>query len=180
MSFILDALKKSEAERQRQRAARMLAERVGGAYAYGIEFFIAAYSGNPYEQFVFINRAFGPYGWAYFIMFTCNAIIPQLFWFKKVRSTVGVVFLLSLLINVGMWFERFVIIVTSLSHEYEPFAWGVYRPSMVEMGILIGSFAWFGFWFLLFPRLLPAVAIAELKEVLPLPYRPRPQEGGAD
>jgi molybdopterin-containing oxidoreductase family membrane subunit len=101
-------------------------------------------------------------------------------WFKRVRHSIPALFAISIFINIGMWFERYVIIVTSLSHEYEPFAWGVYRPSIVEMGIMIGSFAWFGFWFLLFTRLLPAVAIAELKEVLPLPYRPRAQEGGAD
>jgi molybdopterin-containing oxidoreductase family membrane subunit len=78
---------------------------------------------------------------------------------------------ISLFINIGMWFERFVIIVVSLSHEYEPFAWGIYRPSVVEIAILLGSFAWFGFWFLLFTRIIPPVAVAELKEVMPAPIR---------
>ncbi|MFW5905088.1 MAG: hypothetical protein ACOCUZ_02615, partial [bacterium] len=104
-------------------------------------------------------------------MLICNGIVPQLMWFKRVRHSIPALFVISLFINIGMWFERFVIIVTSLHHEYEPFAWGMYRPSLTEMGILIGSFAWFGFWFLLFTRLLPPVAIAELKEVIPPPMR---------
>ena len=149
-------------------------------YAYLTEFFMAWYSAEEPERGMFWNRLFGHYWWATWIMLVCNGLVPVLLWFKRVRHSISALFVISIFINIGMWFERFVIIVTSLSHEYEPFAWGVYRPSMVEMGILIGSFAWFGFWFLLFTRLLPAVAIAELKEVLPLPYRPRPQEGGAD
>ncbi len=149
-------------------------------YAYLTEFFMAWYSAEEPERGVFWNRLFGHYWWATWIMLVCNGLVPVLLWFRRVRHSISALFVISIFINIGMWFERFVIIVTSLSHEYEPFAWGVYRPSMVEMGILIGSFAWFGFWFLLFTRLLPAVAIAELKEVLPLPYRPRPQEGGAD
>jgi molybdopterin-containing oxidoreductase family membrane subunit len=149
-------------------------------YAYLTEFFMAWYSAEEPERAMFWNRLFGHYWWATWIMLVCNGLVPILLWFKRVRHSISALFVISIFINIGMWFERFVIIVTSLSHEYEPFAWGVYRPSMVEMGILVGSFAWFGFWFLLFTRLLPAVAIAELKEVLPLPYRPRPQEGGAD
>jgi hypothetical protein len=94
-------------------------------------------------------------------------------WFRRVRNSIPALFVISIFINIGMWFERFVIIVTSLVHEYEPFAWGVYRPALVEMLILAGSFCWFGFWFLLFLRLLPPVAIAELKEVIPAPMRKR-------
>ena len=140
-------------------------------YAYAQEFFMAWYGGVKVEKFAFINRAFGQYAWAYWIMISCNCIAPQILWFKRCRTSIPVLFVLSVLINIGMWFERFVIIVTSLHHEYEPFAWGVYRPSLPEMGIVIGSFAWFGFWFLLFTRLIPPVAIAELKEVLPTPMR---------
>ena len=100
-------------------------------------------------------------------------MIPVLLWFKRVRHSIAALFVISIFVNIGMWFERFVIIVTSLSHEYMPFAWGNYRPSTTEMGIMVGSFAWFGMWFLLFVRLLPPVAIAEIKEVLPAPLRPR-------
>jgi molybdopterin-containing oxidoreductase family membrane subunit len=88
-----------------------------------------------------------------------------------VRHSIPALFVISLFINIGMWFERFVIIIVSLSHEFEPFAWGLYRPSVVEMSIVIGSFGWFSFWFLLFTRLIPPVAVAELKEVLPAPIR---------
>jgi len=140
-------------------------------YAYLTEFFMAWYSGEPPERQVFWNRLFGPYWWATWIMLTCNGVIPIMLWFRRVRNSIAALFVITLFINIGMWFERFVIIVTSLSHEYEPFAWGVYRPSLVEMGILVGSFCWFGFWMLLFTRLLPPVAIAELKEVLPAPFK---------
>ena len=98
-------------------------------YAYAIEFFIAWYSGNPYEQFAFINRAFGPYAWAYWTMVSCNVISPQLFWFKKVRTN-PVLFVVSIFVNIGMWFERFVIVVTSLHRDFLPSSWGYYsRPA---------------------------------------------------
>ena len=142
-------------------------------YAYVIEFFMAWYSGEPAERGSFWNRAFGHYWWATWIMLICNGFIPLILWFRRVRRSIAALFVISIFINIGMWFERFVIIVTSLSHEFEPWAWGLYRPSVVEMGILIGSFAWFGFWFLLFTRLLPPVAIAEMKEVVPPPLRRR-------
>ena len=142
-------------------------------YAYLIEFFMAWYSGEPAERGSFWNRAFGHYWWATWIMLICNGFIPLILWFRRVRRSIAALFVISIFINIGMWFERFVIIVTSLSHEFEPWAWGLYRPSVVEMGILIGSFAWFGFWFLLFTRLLPPVAIAEMKEVVPPPLRRR-------
>ena len=142
-------------------------------YAYLTEFFMAWYSGEPPERGVFWNRVFGPYWWATWTMLVCNGMVPILLWFKRVRRSIAALFVISIFVNIGMWFERFVIIVTSLSHEYEPFAWGMYRPSITEMGIVLGSFGWFCFWFLLFTRLLPPVAIAELKEVLPAPLRRR-------
>ncbi len=141
------------------------------SYAYLTEYFLAWYSGEPPERGVFWNRAFGTYWWANWIMLTCNAFVPMMLWFKRVRRSLAALFVISIFINIGMWFERFVIFVTSLSHEYQPWAWGVYRPSWVEMGIMVGSFGWFSFWFLLFIRLMPPVAIAELKEVLPPPMR---------
>jgi Ni/Fe-hydrogenase subunit HybB-like protein len=136
-------------------------------YAYAIEFFIAWYGGNPYERFAFINRAFGPYWWAYWTMVTCNVISPQLFWFKKIRTHMGAVFALSIVVNIGMWFERFVIIVTSLHRDYLPSSWGYFRPTMVDVCTFVGSFGLFLFLFLLFIRFLPMLAIAEIKSITP-------------
>jgi len=145
-------------------------------YAYLVEFFMAWYSGEEVERSSFWNRCFGPYWWATWTMLVCNALVPILLWFRRVRHSIPALFVISLFINIGMWFERFVIIVTSLSHEFMPFAWGLYRPSGTEMAIVVGSFGWFFFWFLLFTRILPPVAIAELKEVLPAPKRGRRKE----
>jgi Ni/Fe-hydrogenase subunit HybB-like protein len=142
-------------------------------YAYLNEFFMAWYSAEDPERRMFWNRLFGHYWWATWIMLICNGFIPIMLWFKRVRHSVAALFVLTIFINIGMWFERYVIIVTSLSTEYLPFAWGVYRPSVTEMGIVVGTFGWFFFWFLLFIRLLPPVALAEIKEVLPPPMRPR-------
>jgi len=134
--------------------------------AYGTEFFIAWYSGNEYERFVFFNRAFGPYAVCYWIMVSCNVVSPQLMWFKKVRENLGLVFVLSLLINVGMWFERFVIIVTSLHRDFLPSSWQSYAPTSIEVATLIGSFGLFFTGFLLFCRYLPVIAISEVKGVI--------------
>ena len=136
-------------------------------YAYGIEFFIAWYGSNPYEGFAFINRAFGHYAWAYWIMITCNVITPQFFWFKSVRKNIVLVWILSIFVNVGMWFERFVIIVTSLARDYLPSSWGYYSPSAVEIFTFFGTFGVFGVLFLLFIRFLPIMPMAELKAVMP-------------
>jgi molybdopterin-containing oxidoreductase family membrane subunit len=136
------------------------------ALAYTTEFFTAQYSGNQYEQFVFLNRAFGPYGWAYWTMVGCNVLVPQLLWFRGVRSHFGAVFAISVLINVGMWFERFVIIVTSLHRDFLPANWASYTPTIVEVATLAGSFGLFFTCFLLFCRVLPVIAMAEVKGVL--------------
>ena len=136
-------------------------------YAYGLEFFTAWYSGNSYEYFVFVNRATGPYAWAYWTMVTCNVIVPQAFWFKWARTTPWFMFIVAVLVNVGMWFERFVIIVTSLSRDFLPSSWGMFYPTWVDIGMLIGSFGLFFTLFLLFCRFLPMVAVAEVKQVLP-------------
>jgi molybdopterin-containing oxidoreductase family membrane subunit len=134
-------------------------------YAYGMEFFIAWYSGNPFEQFVFINRAFGPYAWAYWIMISCNVIIPQLFWFKKIRRTIPIMLVIVILVNVGMWFERFVITVTSLHRDFLPSSWGYFVPSIYDLGTLIGSFGLFFTLVLIFTKTLPVVAMSEIKAV---------------
>jgi molybdopterin-containing oxidoreductase family membrane subunit len=134
--------------------------------AYATEFFIAAYSNNPYEQFTFINRMFGPFGWAYWTMVSCNVITPQLFWFRRIRTNLAAVFVLSLFVNVGMWFERFVIIVTSLHRDYLPSSWADYAPTSIELATFAGSFGLFFTAFLLFCRVLPVIAIGEVKAVV--------------
>ena len=136
-------------------------------YAYSMEFFIAWYGGNPYELYAFKNRAFGPYWWAYWTMVSCNVICPQLFWFRKVRTNMLVVFILSIFVNIGMWFERFVIIVTSLHRDYMPSNWGYFKPTWVDVWQFIGTFGLFLTLFLLFMRFLPMIAIAEVKGVTP-------------
>ena len=135
-------------------------------YAYAMEFFIAWYSGVQPEQFTFINRAFGPYSWAYWIMVSCNVIFPQLFWIKKIRRTIPIMFVIAVFVNVGMWFERFVITVTSLSRDYLPSSWAYYTPTLTDGAILIGSFGLFFTLMLLFTKTLPVVSIAEVKAVL--------------
>jgi molybdopterin-containing oxidoreductase family membrane subunit len=136
-------------------------------YAYAMEFFIAWYSGNPYEQFTFINRAFGPYAWAYWTMITCNVLSPQLFWFKKFRTSVPLLFILSIFVNIGMWFERFVIVASSLHRDFLPSSWGYYKPTFWDVSLFAGSFGLFFFMFCLFLRFLPMVATAEVKTVMP-------------
>ena len=131
--------------------------------AYGTEFFMAFYSGNPYEQFVFKNRAFGPLSGAYWTMVSCNVLIPQLLWFRRVRTSLPLVFGIVILVNVGMWFERFVIIVTSLHRDFLPSSWAHYIPSTIEIATFVGSFGLFFTCFLLFCRVAPAIAIAEVK-----------------
>lgn len=134
--------------------------------AYITEFFIAWYSGVEYELFAFINRATGPYWWAYWTMMTCNVITPQLFWIKKIRTNPLVTFIISIFINIGMWFERFVIVVTSLHRDYLPSSWSMYRPTLVEVGIFIGTLGLFFTCFFLFIKFFPVIAIAEIKSVL--------------
>jgi len=134
--------------------------------AYTTELFMAWYSGNPYERFTFMNRAFGPYSWAYWLMFSCNVFVPQIFWFKRMRKSVVVLFIASLLVNVGMWFERFNIVVTSLHRDYLPSSWSMYAPTLIELGILLGSFGLFFTCYLLFVRVAPVIAIHEVKHTL--------------
>ena len=136
-------------------------------YAYAMEFFIAWYGANPYESFAFTNRAFGPYWWAYWIMVTCNVVSPQLFWFKKIRTSVPAMMTVAFFVNVGMWFERFVITVTSLAADFLPSSWGMYWPTWVDIATLLGSFGLFFSLFLLFIRWLPMVAMAEVKMIMP-------------
>jgi len=135
-------------------------------YGYAMELFMAWYSGNHFERFVFLNRAFGPYAWAYWTMISCNVLLPQLFWFKKIRRSIPMMLFIVIFVNVGMWFERFVIIVTSLHRDFLPSSWRMYTPTLVDLGILLGSFGLFFTLVLLFTRTLPVVSMAEVKAVI--------------
>lgn len=134
-------------------------------YAYAMEFFIAWYGGVQAELFVFINRALGPYAWAYWIMVSCNVIFPQFFWFRRFRRSIPVMMVIVILVNVGMWFERFVITVTSLHRDFLPSSWGYYTPTLYDAGILLGSFGLFFTLVILFTKSLPVVSISEVKAV---------------
>lgn len=133
------------------------------SFAYTMEFVIAAYSANEMEQYVFLNRLQGPYAWAFWTMFICNVVSPHFMWFKKLRTNIYVLFIISIVVNIGMWFERFVIIVTSLHRDYLPSSWDLYTPTWADYTVFIGSFGWFFFWYLIFVRILPQIAIAEVK-----------------
>ncbi|MBP9682920.1 MAG: polysulfide reductase NrfD [Bacteriovorax sp.] len=134
-------------------------------FAYATEFFIAWYGGNEYERYAFVNRATGPYAWAYWTMVACNVISPQFLWVRAIRTNLKLVFIISIFINIGMWFERFVIITTSLHRDYLPSSWAMYSPTWVEVCTFIGSFGLFFTLFLLFVRFLPAIAVSEVKGV---------------
>lgn len=134
--------------------------------AYLTELFIAWYSGYVYEQFAFFNRALGPYWWSYFGMMFCNVISPQFFWKKSWRRNLTLTFFLSIVVNIGMWFERFVIIATTLARDYLPSSWSLYSPSWVEIGIFIGTMGLFFTCYLIFARVAPVVAVAEIKHIL--------------
>jgi molybdopterin-containing oxidoreductase family membrane subunit len=136
-------------------------------FAYATEMFIAYYSGNMWEQYAFMNRALGPYWWAYWIMVSCNVITPQLFWFKKCRTNPWIIVTLCIFVNIGMWFERFVIVVTSLGRQMLPATWDYFSPTFWDIGVLAGSFGLFFTLFLLFFRYLPVVSITEVKGASP-------------
>jgi predicted flap endonuclease-1-like 5' DNA nuclease/Ni/Fe-hydrogenase subunit HybB-like protein len=151
--------------------------------AYLTELFMSWYSGVEYESYAFINRATGPYWWAYASMMTCNVISPQLMWFKKLRRSLLFTFFISIVVNIGMWFERFVIIVTSLHQDYLPSSWSMFHPTWTDIGIYIGTIGLFFVFYLAFARYFPILPIAELKTILkssgesykndPAPVRPK-------
>ncbi|MEY3576466.1 MAG: polysulfide reductase NrfD, partial [Bacteroidota bacterium] len=136
--------------------------------AYLTELFMAWYSQVPFEQDIFFKyRIAGPYGWSYWLMMTCNVISPQLFWSRKLRRNVLFTFIMSIIVNIGMWFERFVIIVSSLYRDYLPSSWSIYyRPTIWEIGFYVGTFGLFFTCFFLFAKYFPVIAIAEIKYVL--------------
>jgi hypothetical protein len=134
--------------------------------AYLTEFFIAFYSGSEYEQYTFLNRFIGPYWWAGCMMYGCNILMTQLMWFKKVRTNIPLSWILSIIVNIGMWFERFVIIVVSLHRDYLPSSWAMFYPTWVDVSVFVGSIGVFFTLFLLFLRVMPSIAIAEVKLLL--------------
>ncbi|XOV95104.1 MAG: NrfD/PsrC family molybdoenzyme membrane anchor subunit [Bacteroidota bacterium] len=134
--------------------------------AYITELFIAWYSGVEAEQYAFLNRVSGPYWWAYASMMTCNVISPQLFWFKKIRTNLAATFVLSIVVNIGMWFERFVIIVTSLHRDFLPSSWAMFYPTKYDMGMYLFSIGFFFTAFLLFAKFFPVINIAEVKSII--------------
>ncbi|QMU56293.1 MAG: hydrogenase [Candidatus Mycalebacterium zealandia] len=146
-------------------------------YAYGVEFLFAWYSGVPAEWEQFVYRAVGEYAPFYWTMVICNVVIPVLLWFKRFRHNLAILFVISIFINIGMWFERFNIIVISLSRDFDPAVWGVYKISWVEAGLTMGSFGWFFMFFLIFLKTLPSIAIAEIKEILPVPRKKNGEHG---
>lgn len=134
--------------------------------AYITELFISWYSGVEYESYAFINRFSGPYAVSYWTMMTCNVISPQLFWVKKWRRSLSFTFVMSIIVNIGMWFERYVIIVTSLHRDYIPSSWTMFHPTFVDLGVFIGTIGIFFTLFLLFARYFPVLALNELKSIL--------------
>jgi molybdopterin-containing oxidoreductase family membrane subunit len=145
----------------------MLATGMMVGLAYGTEFFIAWYSGNAYELFAFRSRAFGPFWWAYFSMIFCNVAIPQFFWSNRVRNNNILIWILCIFVNIGMWFERFVIIATSLARSFLPSAWSYYSPTRWDVGLFVGTIGMFSMLFLLFFRYVPVIAMSEVKGVTP-------------
>jgi molybdopterin-containing oxidoreductase family membrane subunit len=136
-------------------------------YGYTMEAFFAWYSANPFEEAMLANRAFGPYWWAYWMLLLCNAVTPQFLWFKKVRTNVLALFVIALIVNVGMWLERFVIVVTSLSRDYLPSSWDTYAPTRWDWGLYVGTFGLFLALLFLFIRFLPMISIFEMRTLVP-------------
>lgn len=134
--------------------------------AYITELFMSWYSGVEYEGYAFYNRVQGPYAWAYWSMMTCNVISPQLFWIKKIRTSIVATFVLSIIVNIGMWFERFVIIVTSLHRDYLPSSWTMFHPTMYDIGQYLFTFGFFFTAFLLFAKFFPVINMAEVKSIV--------------
>jgi molybdopterin-containing oxidoreductase family membrane subunit len=143
------------------------------SYAYGVEFFIAWFSGNPFEWAIFAKRAMGPYAFYFWTMVFCNCVFPLLFWSKKIRFNIAVAYPICVLINVGMWFERYNIVLSSLVEDFLPGSWGHYEPSMIEMALTLGSFGWFCMWLFIFCRFFPLVSMSELKLIMPKPWSPK-------
>ncbi len=136
-------------------------------YGYAMEAFMAWYSGSTFERFMIWNRMFGPYGWTYWVLLLCNLATPQLMWFKRFRTSVGWLFAVAMVVNVGMWLERFVIVVTSLHRDFLPSSWGMYSPTFWDWATFLGTIGLFLTLFFLFIRFLPAISIFEMRTIVP-------------
>jgi Ni/Fe-hydrogenase subunit HybB-like protein len=136
------------------------------AFAYVLEAFMAYYSGNAYERFMYLNRMLGPYGPAYFMLIACNIVIPQFLWIKKVRLSVPLLFIEAIIVNIGMWLERFVIVITSLHRDFVPSSWATYYPTQWDWAVFIGTLGFFATLMFIFMRILPAISIFEVREVI--------------
>ncbi|MEO8167051.1 MAG: NrfD/PsrC family molybdoenzyme membrane anchor subunit [bacterium] len=147
-------------------------------YGYICEAFFAYYSSNMYEQYVSLNRAFGPYWWSYWVLLLCNGMTPQLLWFKKVRSNIPLLFVISIIVNIGMWLERFVIVVTSLHRDFLPSSWDMFYPTKWDLGLMFGTIAFFVWLIFVFVRVMPMISISEIKHLLP--WRGRIVDSSAD
>jgi molybdopterin-containing oxidoreductase family membrane subunit len=136
-------------------------------YGYAMEAFMAWYSGSTFERFMLWNRMFGPYGWTYWALLACNLAAPQLMWFKRFRTSVFWLFAVAMVVNVGMWLERFVIVVTSLHRDFLPSSWGMYSPTFWDWATFLGTIGLFLTLFFLFIRFLPTISIFEMRTILP-------------
>jgi len=151
----------------RNMAKVLLATSMIVCYGYVMEAFFSWYSGNPYEQFMIVNRMLGPYAWAYWMLLACNLVTPQLLWFGRVRDSIPALFGISLIVSLGMWLERFVIIVTSLSRDFLPSSWGMFYPTRWDFATFLGSIGLFLTLLFLFIRFLPMISIFEMRTILP-------------
>jgi molybdopterin-containing oxidoreductase family membrane subunit len=144
----------------------MLATGIIVAYGYAVEFFMGFYSGNKFDHFLIMNRLFGPYRYMYLLLLICNIVIPQLLWIRKVRFNVPLLFVISLIVNVGMWLERFVIVVISLHRDFLPSSWGMYYPTRWDWATYTGTIGLFLTLLFLFIRFLPAISISEMRQLV--------------
>jgi molybdopterin-containing oxidoreductase family membrane subunit len=145
----------------------MLATGLIVAYGYMMEAFFGWYSGNIYERFMIYNRMTGPYAWSYWLLILCNVLAPQLIWFKRFRTNLVVLFIMSIIVSIGMWLERFVIIVTSLHRDFLPSAWANYSPTGWDFSMFLGTIGLFFALLFLFIRFLPIISIFEMRTILP-------------
>jgi molybdopterin-containing oxidoreductase family membrane subunit len=157
----------------------MLATGLIVVYGYLMEMFIAWYSANPYEGYMVKNRFTGPYALIFWSLLICNGLIPQVLWSPKIRQNVALLFVISLIVNVGMWLERFVIVVTSLHRDFMPSAWGMYYPTIWDWGVFLGSIGFFTFMMFLFVRFVPMIAIFEMRDLLHRTDEHHPEKRGA-
>jgi len=139
------------------------------AYSYVVEAFISWYSANPFEHYVTINRAIGPYAWLYWLLIATNLIVPQALWSARVRNNLYAIFMIAVSVNIGMWLERFIIVITSLHRDFLPSSWGMYYPTIWDWSTYIGTIGLFVMLFFLFVRLLPMISIFEMKQIVEKP-----------